>query len=243
MLLLARRIGGPRGELLLDFVMHPVGRRAFRTELHVLVTLARAVARAAQRRARPAEFSYHRGSSDRCSAGPRPGGRRRARRPRAVALRRAAVGPARDRRALALRVRVAHRLDSRPARLPPPPRQRCPASAPGRVLPSDGAAERHHERRHHTCSAGEAHRAAAQRGHRRIRRRRPVNLRLRLAPPVTVHWAIPSRCPSSSSRSTSQRRSRKRSANASTRSVTTDRLRRGGSLHGTRSECRSLASG
>ncbi len=63
-LLLAKRIGGPRGELLLDFVMHPVGRRAFRTELHLVGTLARAVGRVAERRERPSEFPYHRGSSD-----------------------------------------------------------------------------------------------------------------------------------------------------------------------------------
>lgn len=63
-LLGARRIGGLRGELLLDFVMHPVGRRAFRTELHLMATLARAVRRAVGRGDRTGEYSYHGRSSD-----------------------------------------------------------------------------------------------------------------------------------------------------------------------------------
>lgn len=63
-LLLATRIGGPRRELLLDFVMHPVGRRAFQTELRLVATLAHAVRRALVRGTRTEEFSYHGRSSD-----------------------------------------------------------------------------------------------------------------------------------------------------------------------------------
>lgn len=64
LVLLARRAGGARRELLLDLVLHPAGRRALRTELHLLATLARAVGRAFGRHGRSGEFSYHRRGSD-----------------------------------------------------------------------------------------------------------------------------------------------------------------------------------
>lgn len=63
-LVAARRIGGPRGELLLDLVMHPVGRRAFRTELRLVATLARAVQRVLGPGDRGDEFAYHGRSSE-----------------------------------------------------------------------------------------------------------------------------------------------------------------------------------
>lgn len=62
----ARRVGGPRGELLLDFVMHPVGRRAIKAEFHLFATLGRAARRGFTRKAAApqGEFPYTRRSSD-----------------------------------------------------------------------------------------------------------------------------------------------------------------------------------
>lgn len=56
-----RVLGRERRDALLDLLMHPVARRAIRTEARVLSTIPRALLRRASRRAREraAEFPYH----------------------------------------------------------------------------------------------------------------------------------------------------------------------------------------
>ncbi len=245
-LLLAGRIGGPRGELLLDFVMHPVGRRAFRTELHLVATLARAAGRAARRRTEPTEFSYHRGSSDL--------GALLALAP-AVIIELAVVELLLSGVPLWVRLAIAalslygfawltawtlgqrvypHRLgnDALQAHLGAFYRATVPLNA---ITSIDITPDRPAKRTELLLSDDTAAFAVGGR----------VDLRLRLARPVTVHrpLADPARCRSSSSRSTSRRRSRTRSANASTRSVTTDQLRGGEACAGREVSAESLASG
>lgn len=62
---LAARLGGERGQLILDFVMHPAVRRFMRSEALIVLALPRALLRAARRRRRTeSEFPYAKASAE-----------------------------------------------------------------------------------------------------------------------------------------------------------------------------------
>lgn len=62
-IVVATRMGGERGQLILDLVMHPAGRRLFASELTILVTLPRALLRAFKGGS-PNEFPYAKGEPE-----------------------------------------------------------------------------------------------------------------------------------------------------------------------------------
>jgi len=60
----SRLLGRERQAVLLDFLMHPLARRAIRGEARMLWTYVRGFRRRGARRRDRAEFTYHRGSSE-----------------------------------------------------------------------------------------------------------------------------------------------------------------------------------
>ena len=63
-LAVAARLGGERGQLIFDIVMHPSVRRLLRSEATIVLTLARAPARLVRRGPRAGEFGYARGDAE-----------------------------------------------------------------------------------------------------------------------------------------------------------------------------------
>lgn len=60
-IVVAARLGGERGQVILDFVMHPAARRLMRSEAVIVLTLPRALLRLARRRRSEDEYSYAKG--------------------------------------------------------------------------------------------------------------------------------------------------------------------------------------